>query len=109
MVTERMHFLVVAIGVSVCACGAVAVAADLPGTGADAGKTVIYRDTWGVPHIYAPTVEAGLYAQGWAQAEDFFPQREGSAETHVQCQAWALSHLSQVMFRDQDPLRSVRS
>lgn len=45
-------------------------AGDLPGTGADAGKTVVYRDTWGVPHIYAPTVEAGLYAMGWAQAED---------------------------------------
>ncbi|MBI4556935.1 MAG: penicillin acylase family protein [Candidatus Hydrogenedentes bacterium] len=45
-------------------------AADLPGTGADAGKTVVYRDTWGVPHIYAPTVEAGFYAMGWAQAED---------------------------------------
>lgn len=44
--------------------------ANLPGTGADAGRTVIYRDTWGVPHIYAPTVEAGMYAVGWAQAED---------------------------------------
>lgn len=43
---------------------------ELPGTGRDAGRTVIYRDTFGVPHIYAPTVEAGLYAQGWAQAED---------------------------------------
>ncbi len=42
----------------------------LPGTVADAGKIVIYRDTWGVPHIYAPTVEDGLYAQGYAQAED---------------------------------------
>jgi acyl-homoserine-lactone acylase len=42
----------------------------LPGAGADVGKTVVYRDTFGVPHIYAPTVEAGLYAQGWAQAED---------------------------------------
>ena len=48
----------------------VAAAAELPGLGADEGKTVLYRDTWGVPHIYAPTVEAGLYAQGWAQAED---------------------------------------
>ena len=45
-------------------------AAELPGTGQDAGKTVVYRDTWGVPHIYAPTVEAGLFAMGWAQAED---------------------------------------
>ena len=45
-------------------------AADLPGTGPDAGKTVVYRDTWGVPHIYAPNVEAGLFAMGWAQAQD---------------------------------------
>jgi len=45
-------------------------AAGLPGTGPDAGKTVVYRDTWGVPHIYAPTVEAGLFALGWAQAQD---------------------------------------
>lgn len=45
-------------------------AADLPGTGEDTGKTVVYRDHWGVPHIYAPTVEAGLYAMGWAQAQD---------------------------------------
>jgi acyl-homoserine lactone acylase PvdQ len=45
-------------------------AADLPGTGQDAGKTVVYRDTWGVPHIYASTVEAGLFAMGWAQAQD---------------------------------------
>jgi acyl-homoserine-lactone acylase len=48
----------------------VAGAGDLPGTGRDLGKTVVYRDTLGVPHIYAPTVEAGMYAIGWAQAED---------------------------------------
>ena len=48
----------------------VAVAADLPGTGADVGRTVVYRDTWGVPHIYTPTVKAGMYAMGWTQAED---------------------------------------
>ena len=42
----------------------------LPGEGEDAGRTVIYRDTWGVPHIYAPTVEAGFHAMGYAQAED---------------------------------------
>ncbi len=45
-------------------------AADLPGTGEDAGKIVVYRDVWGVPHIYAPTVEGGMYAMGWTQAED---------------------------------------
>jgi acyl-homoserine lactone acylase PvdQ len=42
----------------------------LPGTGPDEGKTVMYRDTWGVPHIYAPTVAQGMFAMGWAQAED---------------------------------------
>ncbi len=42
----------------------------LPGTGEDAGKTVVYRDTWGIPHIYAPTAEAGLFAMGWTQADD---------------------------------------
>ncbi len=42
----------------------------MPGTGRDQDRTVLYRDTWGIPHIYAPTVEDGLYAQGWAQAED---------------------------------------
>ncbi len=45
-------------------------AADLPGTGDDAGETVVYRDTWGIPHIYAPTILDGFYAMGWAQAED---------------------------------------
>ena len=50
--------------------GVETVVAALPGQGEDADRTVIYRDSFGVPHIYAPTVEAGLYAQGWAQAED---------------------------------------
>ncbi len=36
----------------------------------DAGKVVVYRDEYGVPHIYAPTIEGGLYAMGYAQAED---------------------------------------
>lgn len=49
---------------------AAAYGAGLPGTGPDVGKTVVYRDTWGVPHIYAATDEDGLYAMGWAQAED---------------------------------------
>jgi hypothetical protein len=49
------------------ACGP---SSDLPGTGRDAGRIVVYRDTWGVPHIYAPSAEAGPYAMGWAQAED---------------------------------------
>ncbi|MBK8316332.1 MAG: penicillin acylase family protein [Acidobacteria bacterium] len=35
-----------------------------------ADKITVYRDEYGVPHIFAPTREAGLYAQGWASAED---------------------------------------
>lgn len=42
----------------------------LPNGSDDAGKTLIYRDTWGVAHIYAPTETEGAYAMGWAQAED---------------------------------------
>ncbi|MFP4500028.1 MAG: penicillin acylase family protein [Candidatus Hydrogenedentota bacterium] len=53
-----------------CVVAPFAAAQHLPGAGDDAGKTVVYRDTWGVPHIYAPTAEAGLYAMGWTQAED---------------------------------------
>jgi len=34
------------------------------------GKATLYRDTWGVPHIYADTLPDGLYALGYAQAED---------------------------------------
>ena len=33
-------------------------------------KVTLYRDTWGVPHIYADTVADAAYAMGYAQAED---------------------------------------
>lgn len=36
----------------------------------EAGKSDIYRDEWGVPHIYAATEADGFYALGYAQAED---------------------------------------
>jgi len=68
MMTFRWRAIVVSISISALVC--IARAADLPGTGADAGRTVVYRDTWGVPHIYASTVEGGMYAMGWTQAED---------------------------------------
>jgi len=35
----------------------------------DSGKVVVYGDTYGIPHIFAPAEEQGLYAMGWAQAE----------------------------------------
>ncbi len=37
-------------------------------------EAVVYRDRWGIPHIYADTAEAGLYASGWAMAEDRLSQ-----------------------------------
>ncbi len=33
-------------------------------------QATIYRDTWGVPHIYADTFVDAAYALGYAQAED---------------------------------------
>jgi acyl-homoserine lactone acylase PvdQ len=41
-----------------------------PSAAQSESKITIYRDEYGVPHIYAPTHEAGLYASGQAQAED---------------------------------------
>lgn len=37
---------------------------------ADAGKIVVYRDEYGVPHLYADTPEQAFYAMGWTQAAD---------------------------------------
>jgi acyl-homoserine lactone acylase PvdQ len=32
--------------------------------------TTLYRDEYGIPHVYAPTLETAAYAIGYAQAED---------------------------------------
>jgi acyl-homoserine lactone acylase PvdQ len=40
-----------------------------PGLAADQ-STKIYRDEFGIPHIFAPTLEDACYAVGYAQAED---------------------------------------
>ena len=40
------------------------------GAHADSGTATLYRDTWGVPHIYADTWAEAAYAMGYAQAED---------------------------------------
>ena len=34
------------------------------------GSTTIHRDEFGIPHIFAPTLEDAAYAVGYAQAED---------------------------------------
>jgi penicillin amidase len=40
------------------------------------GPVVIYRDTWGVPHVYAKTDAGAAYGLMYAQAEDNFWQLE---------------------------------
>lgn len=37
---------------------------------ASAGSVTVYRDTWGVPHIVADSLELAAYGIGYAQAED---------------------------------------
>ena len=34
------------------------------------GEATLYRDPWGVPHVYADREEDGFYGLGYAQAED---------------------------------------
>ena len=36
----------------------------------DESATTLYRDEFGIPHVYAPTLEDAAYAIGYAQAED---------------------------------------
>src|SRR5438034_2187226 len=36
----------------------------------DANEATIYRDEFGIPHVFAPTLEDAAYAVGYAQAED---------------------------------------
>src|SRR5215831_13400419 len=35
-----------------------------------ADEATIYRDEYGIPHVFASTLEAAAYAIGYAQAED---------------------------------------
>ena len=43
-----------------------------------AGSVTIYRDTWGVPHVYGPTDYSVMFGFIYAQAEDNFWQIEDS-------------------------------
>lgn len=43
-------------------------AISLRGQAADAAT--LYRDEFGIPHVYAPTIETAAFAVGYAQAED---------------------------------------
>ncbi len=41
-----------------------------PGAQAAEEPTTIYRDEFGIPHIFAPTLNDAAFAVGYAQAED---------------------------------------
>jgi acyl-homoserine-lactone acylase len=38
--------------------------------GQNPGEATLYRDEFGIPHVYAPTLESAAFAVGYAQAED---------------------------------------
>jgi acyl-homoserine-lactone acylase len=42
--------------------------------GASADKVTIYRDVWGVPHVYGDSEAAAAYGYGYAQAQDRLEQ-----------------------------------
>ncbi|MFP4499781.1 MAG: penicillin acylase family protein [Candidatus Hydrogenedentota bacterium] len=46
------------------------VACTLAAGAVSAGELTLYRDTWGVPHIYADTPAQGAYGLGYAMAAD---------------------------------------
>jgi acyl-homoserine-lactone acylase len=56
--------LTVATGLAIVAVIATAHAAS------QAPSATLFRDSWGVPHVYADTLGAAVYALGYAQAED---------------------------------------
>jgi acyl-homoserine lactone acylase PvdQ len=37
---------------------------------AETAQVTIYRDEWGVPHIYGPTDASVVFGAAYAQAED---------------------------------------
>src|SRR5580704_8734544 len=67
-----MPLLRIATAVLVCAC----VNGAGRGTEKLAANVTIYRDTWGVPHVYAKTDAGAVFGLMYAQAEDNFWQLE---------------------------------
>lgn len=52
-------------------------------TAATAEDVKVYRDTWGVPHIYAETEPGAAYALGWCMAEDRLEDIHLNARTAI--------------------------
>jgi len=59
-------------------------------------RTEILWDTWGVPHIYAPTADSLFFAHGWAQMEahgDLVLRLYGEARGRA-AEYWGADHLA---------------
>ena len=52
-------------------------------TAAFAEDVTVYRDTWGVPHIYADSEPGAAYALGWCMAEDRLEDIHLNARTAI--------------------------
>src|SRR5215467_11733478 len=89
---KRTRFRVVATVLALALCstlpGGIAIRSAAAGPGASnlslskgaamARSVMIYRDTYGVPHIYGPTDASCVFGYAYAQAEDNFWQIEDS-------------------------------
>lgn len=92
----------------------------LPGAApAQSGRVTIYRDTWGVPHIYADREPDGFYGLGYAQAHDqlelqlrFFLQARGEEAaafgsaflaTDIQARLWRHAEEARAGFARMSP------
>src|ERR1700731_3915506 len=62
----------------ILAASLAAFASAAPSSESVARSVTIYRDTYGVPHIYGPTDAACVFGFAYAQAEDNFWQIEDS-------------------------------
>jgi acyl-homoserine-lactone acylase len=76
--------------------------------GAAAEETTLYRDEFGIPHVYAPTLESAAFAVGYAQAEDRLEEllknyrRAQGTMAEVFGPGYFQSDIIQRMFRHED-------
>jgi penicillin amidase len=78
----------------------------------DASATTVYRDDFGIPHVYAPTLEDAAYGIGYAQAEDRLEEllknyrRAAGTMAEVFGPAFYADDLAQRVWRHEEVARS---
>jgi len=68
-------------------------------TSGRADTVTIYRDTWGVPHIYGRSERAVAFAFGYAQAEDRLEAVTKGTARLIECTHCIQSHSRQTALR----------